>query len=105
MPRESSEMNNRHIDLGWAQANQNARGLWECLLLSGADVSDFAYETRTEEGREAGFREFAIRGSVQEVVDAVRELRADYDEACAETEEIISGVPRNTDRAGQESHD
>lgn len=72
----------KYIDFGWAQAEQNARGLWECLLLSGADVSDFAYETRTDEGREAGFWEFARRGSVEEVVEAVRQLRQEYDEAC-----------------------
>lgn len=56
------------------------RALWECLLLSGVDVSDYAYETRTEEGREAGFREFERRGTGAEVVEAVRQLRTDYDE-------------------------
>lgn len=55
------------------------RALWECLLLSGADVSDYAYETRTEEGREAGFREFERRGTGAEVVEAVRQLRNDYE--------------------------
>lgn len=85
-------MSDLRVDLGWVQAEQNARGLWECLLLSGADVSDFAYETRTEDGREKGFWEFAARGSVEEVVDAVRQLRKDYDDACEETENIISGT-------------
>lgn len=58
--------------------------LWDCLLASGADVSDYAYETRTREGRSAGFEAFKRRGTVAEVVQSVQELRNDYDEACEE---------------------
>jgi hypothetical protein len=62
-------------------AHTLARALWECLLLSGADVSDHTYETRTEEGREAGFRDWLRRGSAAGVVDSVRQLREDSDDA------------------------
>lgn len=55
--------------------------LWEILLLCGADVSEYGYETRTEAGREACFQEWFRRGSASEVVEAVRQLRSDYDEA------------------------
>lgn len=60
------------------------RDLWEILLLSGADVSIYATETRTEAGREAGFREWYRHGSCADVVEAVRELRESYDDACEE---------------------
>lgn len=56
------------------------RALWECLQLSGADVSEYAHETNTPEGREAGYQQWMRSGSVAEVVEAVRQLRADYDE-------------------------
>lgn len=57
------------------------RALWECLLLSGADVSDYAYETRTAEGREVGFQGWMRHGTAAEVVAAVADLRRDYDDA------------------------
>lgn len=50
--------------------------LWDILLTSGADVSEYAHETRTRAGRSAGFEEFKRRGSTAEVVAAVEELRA-----------------------------
>ena len=69
-----------------SQSYTPEEALWECLLFSGADVSDFAYETVTAEGRADGLREFCRRGSTVEVVDAVRKLRQDYDLACRELE-------------------
>ena len=61
-----------------------ARGLWDCLMYSGADVSDYASETRTGEGRDAGFDQWErMRDSAEmaaEALDAVRELRDSYDE-------------------------
>lgn len=61
-----------------------SRALWECLMLSGADVSDYAHETQSVKGRHFGAREFAKHGSPGEVVEAVRDLRESYDEALAE---------------------
>jgi hypothetical protein len=43
-------------------------------------VSEYAHETNTPEGREAGYQQWMRSGSVAEVVEAVRQLRADYDE-------------------------
>lgn len=55
--------------------------LWECYLLSGADVSEYGYETRTPEGRRACYEEWLRRGTTTEVVAAVRELREEHDRA------------------------
>lgn len=61
-----------------------ARGLWDCLCMTGADVSDYAYETVTPEGRNAGFEQWMrMRTSADladEVVEAVTELRHSHNE-------------------------
>lgn len=59
----------------------STQALWECFLLSGADPSQYAIETRTERGRAAGLLAFARDPKHREMaVEAVRQLRADYDE-------------------------
>jgi hypothetical protein len=64
---------------------RETRALWEIFLLSGADPSGYTHNTSTERGREIGFQEWLRWGSPSEIVAAVRQLRKDYDEACAET--------------------
>lgn len=61
-----------------SEPRTGVEALWEILLLSGADVSEYAYETRTAEGRRTGYLEWLRRGSFDEVVEAVRGLREDY---------------------------
>lgn len=61
-----------------------ARGLWDCLLAAGADISDYAYETVTAEGREAGFKQWVRMRTVAEMagetLEAVNGLREAYEE-------------------------
>lgn len=62
-----------------------ARGLWDCLLIAGADISDYAEETRTEAGRDAGFAQWArmrtFRDMAGETLEAVTMLREEADGA------------------------
>jgi hypothetical protein len=68
------------------------RGLWDCLVASGADVSDYCRGGPTDpfwtgtpaESLDTGFEQWTRMRSasrmVAETVDAVQQLRADYDE-------------------------
>jgi len=69
---------------GVGQSETSAvEALWECYLLSGADPSPYTTETRTERGRAAGLLAFSRDPDhCEHAIQAVRDLRGDYDEAC-----------------------